>query len=60
MAIEERFDQPSFKTYMKLEGLLLHAARGESYIDGMNELKDLYSDEIDISSLETEFFLRKC
>ena len=58
-AIDERFNQPSSQTYSKLEELLIYAARGEKYPEGIEELEKLYMDEVDISALQSEFFLFK-
>lgn len=56
-SIKERFDQPSFQVYSKLEELLLHETRSKTFEAGIQQIKELYQDEINISSLQTEFFL---
>ena len=54
-AIEERFDQPSFKAYANLEELLVKGAINQTSEVGINQIKSLYSDEVDVSDLEVEF-----
>ena len=58
-AIQDRFDQPSFQTYSRLEELLLYASRGETHSDGIDQLNDLYGDEVDVSALQFELALFK-
>ena len=61
-AIKERFNQPSFQTYSKLEELLLHGAheaQEEIYSAGIDQLKELYDNEVNIPALKSEFFLFK-
>ena len=54
-AIEERFDQPSFKVYANLEELLVKGAINQTLEVGINQIKSLYADEVDVSALEVEF-----
>ena len=54
-AIEERFDQPSFKAYTNLEELLVKGAINQTSEVGINQIKLLYSNEVDVSDLEVEF-----
>ena len=58
-AIEERFDQPSFKTYANLEELLMKGAEDKLSESGIEEVKSLYSDEVDVPCLEVEFKIFK-
>ena len=53
-AIEERFDQPSFKAYANLEELLVKGAINQTSEVGINQIKSLYSDEVDVSDPEVE------
>ena len=54
-AIEERFDQPSFKAYANLEELLVKGAINQTSEVGKNQIKLPYSNEVDVSDLEVEF-----
>ena len=54
-AIKDRFNQPSFKVYANLEELLVKGAINQSSEAGLNQVKSLYSDEVDVSDLEVEF-----
>ena len=54
-AIKERFDQPSFKAYANLEELLVKGAINQTSEVDINQIKSLYSDEVDVSDLEVEF-----
>ena len=54
-AIEERFGQPYFKAYANLEELLVKGAINQTSEVGINQIKSLYSDEVDVSDLEVEF-----
>ena len=58
-AIEERFDQPSFKGYVNLEGLLVKGAINQTLEVGINQIKLLYSNEVDKSDLDIEFKVYK-
>ena len=41
-AIEDRFDQEHFRTYVKLENLLLKAAKGDIFIQEYNDIMAIY------------------
>lgn len=45
-AITERFDQPSFKAYAKLEALLLKCCKSEDISDELAFVKELYHEDI--------------
>ncbi|MEO0685480.1 MAG: hAT transposon family protein, partial [Cyanobacteria bacterium J06649_11] len=53
-AIDERFNQEDFKKYIKLEDLLLQAARGEDFSDVYNEVKKIYAKDFDYTRLEVQ------
>ena len=46
-AIEDRFDQEDFKTYVKLENLLLKAAKGSDFDSEYNDVMALYDSDFD-------------
>ena len=46
-AIEDRFDQEDFKTYIKLENLLLKAAKGSDFNSEYNDIMALYDSDFD-------------
>ena len=46
-AIEDRFDQEDFKTYIKLENLLLKAAKGSDFDSEYNDIMALYDSDFD-------------
>ena len=46
-AIEERFDQDDFKTYIKLENLLLKVAKGSDFDGEYNDVMALYDSDFD-------------
>ena len=41
-AMEDRFDQEDFRTYVKLENLLLKAAKGDIFIQEYNDIMAIY------------------
>ena len=46
-AIEDRFDQYDFKTYIKLENLLLKATKGSDFDSEYNDVMALYDSDFD-------------
>ena len=46
-AVEDRFDQEDFKTYIKLENLLLKAAKGSDFHSEYNDIMVLYDSDLD-------------
>ena len=51
-AIEDRFDQPDFKSYRQLEELLMCTIRGESTQECFGFVADFYRDDFDSSQLQ--------
>ena len=54
-AIKDRFDQPSFEACANLEELLVKGAINQASEGGINQIKSLYSDEVEVSDFEVEF-----
>jgi len=52
-SIRDRFDQPGYATYRKLEDLLLNACQGREYREHLQYLCDLYQ-ELDASQLDVQ------
>ena len=46
-AIEDRFDHEDFKTYIKLENLLLKATKGSNFDSEYNDVMALYDSDFD-------------
>ena len=46
-AIKDWFDQEDFKTYIKLENLLLKAAKGSDFDSEYNDVMGLYDRDFD-------------
>ena len=53
-AIKDQFDQPGYNTLQQLENLLLKAASGEEYKDGLAFVIDHYGDDFMPSSLKAQ------
>ena len=55
-SVQSRFDQPSFKVFLNLEYLLIHALTPNGNIDvpTLASLHEMYGDEIDTNTLEVE------
>ena len=51
--LKEYFDQPGYKIYKNLEGLLVKAANKEDYSAEFQEVIALYGDDFDQSELAT-------
>jgi hypothetical protein len=51
--IEQRFSQPSFAVYEKMESLFIKALNGESYKSELDYMKT-YSDDINLESLKSQ------
>ena len=58
-SVKERFDQPSFLVFEKLESLLLKALKGEDYSSEMAFVKEKYSSDVDADDLATELSVFK-
>ena len=55
--IKARFDQPGYKTYIKLEELLVKAANKEEYESELMFVVDFYKDDINEGELRTQLSL---
>ena len=53
-AIQERFDQPGYKKYQKLEALLIKAMKQEKLEDDLNGICSLYGDDFNNGLLEAQ------
>ena len=53
-AIQDRFDQPGYKTLIQLENLLLKAARGDVYTNELASVIDRYGDDFMPFSLTSQ------
>ena len=51
-AIEDRFDQPDYRTYRQLEELLMHTVRGKDTKDILSSVCDFYGKDFDRSTLQ--------
>ena len=52
-AIDQRFDQPSFDTYAKMESLLIKTLNLQDKSEELKFMEKLYSDDVNISVLTT-------
>lgn len=52
--LADRFDQPGYRMYSKLEQLLLKACRGESHDEERAIITERYSSDIDTANLMTQ------
>uniref|UniRef100_H3ANI8 DUF4371 domain-containing protein n=1 Tax=Latimeria chalumnae TaxID=7897 RepID=H3ANI8_LATCH len=52
--IEERFEQPGFQAYAKLEQLILKTIKGGEYEEEFHYITQLYADDLDASSLQAQ------
>ena len=50
-AIDQRFDQPSFDTYAKMESLLIKILNPQDKSEELKFMKKLHNDDVDISVL---------
>ena len=53
-AIDQRFDQPAYKEFCKLENLLIKYCKSNEYTEELEFLQLKYGDEIDIELVETQ------
>ena len=53
-SIEQRFEQPGYKVYSKVEQLLLKACAGENYHDEITFVCEFYGDDLDKCDLESQ------
>ena len=58
--IKERFDQPGYKIYSKLEELITKAANKEEFQEEIKFVTDFYKDDIDPELLNTQLSLLSC
>ena len=59
LCIKERFDQPGYKVYSKLETLLLNAASGQEFDALLDDVIELYGDDFDQSLLKSQLQILK-
>ena len=60
MSLKERFKQPTYVIYAAIESLLLSMTDGKTRDhNGMKMIRENYSDEVDISSLDVEMPILK-
>lgn len=52
--IEQRFNQPGFKTYSQLQNLLFCAIRGEDYKENLQTIMEVYGSDFDGERLDTQ------
>ena len=52
--ISDRFDQPGYKTYAKVQALLLKAVKSEAYQDEFDFVNAFYGSDFDYLQLETQ------
>jgi len=57
--IRERFDQPGYRQYSHLEGLILKAARGDDFTAELAEVEKSYSKDVNVSALRIQLPLLK-
>ncbi|XP_065195791.1 zinc finger MYM-type protein 1-like [Sycon ciliatum] len=57
--IKERFDQPGYKVYSCLEGVVLKAANGDDYSAELARVEDMYATDINVPLLQTQLPLLK-
>lgn len=57
--IKERFDQPGYKVYSCLEGVILKAAAGNNYTAELAEVEKMYAEDINVPLLQTQLPLLK-
>eukprot|EP00731_Ephydatia_muelleri_P007058 Em0003g1306a len=55
--IRQRFDQPGYQTYRRLENLLTSAANGTDYQQDLNFIAEFYGDDIDKVLLQNQMEL---
>ena len=54
-ALEDRFDQEDFTTYVKLKNLLLEVAKGDVFIQECNDIMTIYFSDFDENRLQVQF-----
>ena len=54
MSITERFDQPGFKIYSKIEQLLFKACSGKEHDSELTAVCDFYGDDLSSSDLQSQ------
>ena len=52
--IKDRFNQPGYQIYMKMENLLLKCVSGADYTDELNEVTDFYGEDLNKELLELQ------
>ena len=53
-AIEDWFDQENFRTYVKLENLLLKAAKDDVFIQEYNDVMAIYGSDFDENRIQVQ------
>ena len=53
-AIDQRFDQPSFDTYAKMESLLIKTLNSQDKSEKLKFMEKLYNNDVNISVLTTQ------
>ena len=53
-AIDQRFDQPSFDTYAKMESLLIKTFNSKDKSEELKFMEKLYNDDVNISVLTAQ------
>lgn len=53
-SIEQRFNQPSFSVYEKMESFLINVLSDQDYSTGLQFIELHYSDDIDIQALKSQ------
>ena len=53
-AIDQRFDQPSFDTYAKIESLLIKTLNSQDKSEELKFMEKLYNDNVNISELTAQ------
>ena len=54
-----RFEQPSFKAFCTMEQVLLKGIKGEDASDDFEEMKKIFGDDVDVTSMSTELEVLK-
>ena len=58
--IKDRFDQPGYQQYRKLEELLVNAANKEPYDEHLKQITDFYKGDFDTRILELQLDVMAC
>ena len=58
-AIKDRFDQPRYHTYRRLEDLIMKGCRSEDYAEELEFVADFYGTDVDSFQMQTQLPLMK-